>query len=154
MWCHVRHLNPGWGGKNPSRVTKEDKKIAATLDYSGIEFPVCCKDYPIIEDRFKFNINVFIYDKEVFPYYVSDKGYDDHMELLFASHERDNDLERKSIAEIKQKPGKIDGHYVYIKGFNRLMYNKTKHGHKQHFCMNSLQHFLDNEVLERHRGNC
>ena len=154
MWCHVRHLNPKGSGKNPSRITKENKKIAKTLDYSGIEFPVSCKDYPVIEDRFMININVFTYNNGVFPYYVSDKGYDDHIELLFVSHECNEDVEGKSVVKIKQKPGKIDGQYVYIKDFNRSMYNKTKHSHKQHVCMNCLQHFLDDELLDKHKDNC
>ena len=32
-------------------------------------------------------------------------------------------------------------HYVFIKDFNRLMYSKTKHKDKKHFCMACLQSF-------------
>ena len=76
LWCHVRHLNPNGSSKNPSRITKEDKIIDDTLDYSGIEVPVSLKDYPVIEDRFNINVNVFGYnegEKEspIYPVYVS-----------------------------------------------------------------------------------
>lgn len=30
-------------------------------------------------------------------------------------------------------------HYVLIKGFNSLMYNKTKHKNRNNFCMRCLQ---------------
>ena len=32
-------------------------------------------------------------------------------------------------------------HYVFIKDFNRLMYSKTKHKDRKHFCMSCLQNF-------------
>ena len=31
MWCHVRMLNPQ--NKNAERINKQDKKIAANLNY-------------------------------------------------------------------------------------------------------------------------
>ena len=46
-WCHVRLLNPQ--NKDPDRIKKQDKKIEATLDYRGIDFPIKVKDYEIIE---------------------------------------------------------------------------------------------------------
>ena len=47
LWYHVRHLN--LMSKNPNRITKEDKKLASSLNYEGIEFPVSKKDYCKIE---------------------------------------------------------------------------------------------------------
>lgn len=47
------------------------------------------------------------------------KKYEDTMNLLL-------------IAEEKKK------HYVLIKDFNKLMYNKTKHRDRKHFCMYCL----------------
>ena len=35
-WCHVRFINPQ--RRNPDRINKQDKKIAKTLDYRGINF--------------------------------------------------------------------------------------------------------------------
>ena len=48
LWCHVRHLNPV--DNHSTRIKREDKKIADTLDYSNVEFPVSTKDYDKIED--------------------------------------------------------------------------------------------------------
>ena len=50
------------------------------------------------------------------PYsiYVSKEKFEDHMELLL-------------ITENENK------HYVLIKDFNRFMFNKTKHEHKEAF---------------------
>ena len=60
-WCHVRLLNPQ--KEHSNRIKMIDKKIAETLDYSGIEFPIKEKDYSIIGHRFNTNLNVFWYDK-------------------------------------------------------------------------------------------
>ena len=70
MWCHVRHLNPV--GDNVSRIKKVDRKIASTLDYGRVEFPIKVKDVGVIEDKNEICINVFSYeDKIVCPVYVS-----------------------------------------------------------------------------------
>ena len=45
-------------------------------------------------------------------------------------------------------------HYVLIKDFNCLMYNKTKHRERKHFCMHCLQCFSAEEVLSKHKTNC
>ena len=38
-------------------------------------------------------------------------------------------------------------HYVFIKDFNKLMFSKTKHKNKKHFCMSCLQNFSTKEIL-------
>ena len=132
MWCHVRHLNPV--SDNASRIKKVDKNISSTLDYGGVEFPVKVKDVGVIEDMNEIFIKVFSYeDKIVCP--VSKKKYDDCMNLLMI-HE-----DNKS-------------HYVYIKDFNRLMFNASKHGNKKWFCMRCLQHFSSEIILEKHKDDC
>ena len=45
-------------------------------------------------------------------------------------------------------------HYVFIKDFNRLMYSKTKHKDKKHFCMSCLQNFSTKEILNNNRERC
>ena len=42
MWCHVRLINPQ--NRNAKRINKGDKKIAAKLNYSDIEFPLNIDD--------------------------------------------------------------------------------------------------------------
>ena len=42
-------------------------------------------------------------------------------------------------------------HYVYIKDFNRFMYNKTKNNNEKYFCKNCLQCFSSDKVLIEHK---
>ena len=55
MWCHVRMLHPQ--NKNAKRINKQDKRIAANLNYSDIEFPLDIDDYELIKKRFEVNID-------------------------------------------------------------------------------------------------
>ena len=87
LWCHVRHINPS--KEHPERILKTDKKIAKKLDYDGIELPVQEKDFSKIEVTNNICINMFGYENGfgyenelVFPIYVSDKKFEDSMDLL------------------------------------------------------------------------
>ena len=134
LWCHVRHLNPITD--HSTRIKKEDKRIAHTLNYANINFPVSARGYDKIEDQNDICINVFSYeDKVVCPIYISKKNFDDCMNVLMI-HEGNK------------------SHYVYIKDFNRLMFNKTKNGNKKWFCMHCLQHFSSENLLDKHKENC
>ena len=66
MWCHVRLINPT--NIHPERINKQDKTIAANLNYSDIEFLLNISDYELIENRYEMNINVFGYENKVYPY--------------------------------------------------------------------------------------
>ena len=131
-WCHNRHLNPR--KKDPQRITKSDRESVKGLDYSGITFPVTRNQINRIEKQNKINIYLFGYDTEkksvypMYPTYPSPEGYDDRLDLLYI--------------EGKNELGEETTHYVYIKDFNRLMFNFTKHKGKKHFCRHCLQCFL------------
>ena len=114
MWCHVRLINPT--NSHPERINKQDKKIAANLNYSGIAFPLDINDYEKVEDRFQMQVNVFGFENKVCPLYISKKSYDQTLDLLLITE-------------------KDKSHYVFIKDFNRLMFSKTKDKHKKHYCM-------------------
>ena len=134
LWCHVRHLNPV--NDHSTRIKKEDKKIADTLNYANINFPVSARDYGKIEDQNEIWINVFSYeDKVVCPIYISKKSFDDCINV-FTIHEGNK------------------SHYVYIKDFSSLLFNKTKNENKKWFCMHCLQHFSSENVLDKHKENC
>ena len=53
LWCHVRPLNS-------YRINKKDKKVASTLDYSGINFSISKKDYCKIEKK-KVFVSMFFH---------------------------------------------------------------------------------------------
>ena len=118
--------------------------MAKKLDYSGITFPVTVNQISRIEKQNKININLFGYDnkkkKSTFPIRVSTEHYDDHMELLYIEGE--------------DHKGEVINHYVYIKDFNRFMFNFTKHKGKKHFCLHCLQCFYSNISLAKHKDNC
>ena len=111
LWCHVRHLN--LIDKHPDRVNKKDRKSANSLNYERIKFPISGKDYCKIERQNNISINIFCYgNKIIYPLYISSEKFSDSMDLLL-------------IFE------KNKSHYVYIKDFNRLMFNKTKNKNKK-----------------------
>ena len=56
-WCHIRFINPQ--RKDADRIKKQDKRIAKTLDYSGINLPMKARDYEKVEERFNINVSVF-----------------------------------------------------------------------------------------------
>ena len=45
-------------------------------------------------------------------------------------------------------------HDLYIKDFNRLMFDKTKNKNKKYFCRYCLQCFSSENVLTEHKKNC
>ena len=78
------------------------------------------KEYSKIEVLNKINVDVFCYEnKVVYPVCLSDKSFNDVLDLLLISNGFTN-------------------HYVYIKDFNRLMFNKTKHKNKKYFSKSCL----------------
>ena len=93
------------------------------------------RDYEIIEERFNINVKVFGYENRVFPLYLSKKSNKQELNVLLISNEEKS-------------------HYVFIKDFNRLMYSKTKHKDRKHFCMSCLQNFTTKEILNSHRERC
>ena len=85
LWCHVRHLN--CNGVKLSRITKKDKEIAESFNYSSVNFPVSKKVYRKIEVLSKININVFCYENKIaYPVYLSDQCFGDSIDLLLTSN--------------------------------------------------------------------
>ena len=111
--CHVGNLN--LVDKNPQRITKRDSEVFKKRNYQGVNFPVSKKDYGRIEILNKICINVFYYEnKTVYPVCLSDQSFNDCLDLLLIS-------------------SGFTSHYVYIKDFNRLTFNNTKHKGKKYF---------------------
>ena len=69
MWCHVRRINST--NSHPIRINKQDKKVAANLNYSHIGFPLDFNDCELTENRFEVNVNAFGYENKVSTLYVS-----------------------------------------------------------------------------------
>ena len=71
----------------------------------------------------------------VFPIYVSDKKFEDSIDLLLLI---DDDK----------------SHYIYIKDFNTFLFHKTKNKNKKWFCRSCLQCFSSENVLINHKEDC
>ena len=79
---------------------------------------------------------MFCYEnKFIYPLYISGEKFSDSVDFLLIFDESKS-------------------HYVYIKAFNRLMFNKTKHKNKKYFCSCCLQCFSGENVLIEHKENC
>ena len=129
FWCHVRHLNQS----NKTKNNKKDKKLVDSLGYKDINFPVSIKNYKKSEKN-NICLNVFCYeDGMTYPVHISKQKFKDCMDLLLISENN-----------------KLD--YVYIKDFNRFMFNKTKQTTKKHFCRYYLQCFSKERILSKHKG--
>ena len=106
------------------------------LNYEGIKSTVSKKDYCKIERQKNSCINVFCHENGLsYPVYLSNQKFEDCMYLLLISDQNKS-------------------HYVYIKDFNRFMYNKTKNKNKKYFCKCYLQCFSSKKVLIEHGENC
>ena len=135
MWCYIRLINPT--DSHPERIKKQDKKIASTLDYSGIDFPMKTHDYELIKNRFNLNRNVFCFENKVYPIYISKKSNTQVLNVLLITN--------------KEK-----SHYIFTKDFDILMYSKAKtnNQHKNLFYMANLHNFTTEEVLSNHKRQC
>ena len=79
------------------------------FDYKGIKFLLSKKDYKKIETKSDICIKVSCDENFlVYPVYISKQNFDDNVDLLLIDH-------------------KNKSHYVYIKDFNRFLFDKTKH---------------------------
>ena len=135
MGCHIRLFNPQ--NKNEARINKQEKKIASTLDYLGIDFPMKTHDHELAEERFEMNVNVFCYENKIYHLYISKKSNTQVLTVLLITNEEKS-------------------HYVFIEDFDRLMYSKakTKNHRKKIFCMACLQNFTTEEILSNHKKQC
>ena len=93
-------------------------------------FPLDINDYEKIEDRLQMQVNVFGYENKGYPLHISKKSYNQKLNLSL-------------ITETDKS------HYAFIKDFNRLMFSRTKHKDKQHYCMSCLQTFTTEEILSK-----
>ena len=89
-----------------------------------------------------YEIKYFFGYKSIYAYplYSSKERFEKYMKLLLIG------------SEDKWQGDKSN--YVYIKDFNRFMYNKTKHKDKKYFCVNCLQYFSSKGILKDNWDLC
>ena len=81
----------------------------------------------MIEHKFSINFNTFYYSNRVYSFYISQQRNEQVLNALLISDEEKS-------------------HYVFIKDFNSLMYQKSKHRDTKYFCMHCLQNFTAEEI--------
>ena len=66
------------------------------LNFDGINFPVAIKDIPKYEKQNEISINVFGYEQDVYPLYITKHTYERHIDLFYLTKD-------------------TNSHYCYIK---------------------------------------
>ena len=122
--------------KNTERLTKyvENSK---NFNWDGINFPASLRDVDKFE---KLNptvtVNVFGYEKDIYPLRISKKANPSTVNLLLIS-EGENQ------------------HFTWIKAMSRLLTSQTNtDAHKRHYCLRCLNSFHTAESLQRHTTHC
>ena len=134
-WCHLAKLYSSQVKNHPER-TSHYKKYVNTVNYNGITFPVSIKQISKVEQLNNISINVFGYEnKQPYPLYISKNDDETTLDLLLITQDENQ-------------------HYVWIKDFNRFMFNQSKHKNRKHFCRFCLQCFSTDEFLLKHLENC
>ena len=133
-WCLVRYLNPA--NHNLRKITKAGKDFAKMLDFKDIKFPVKIGDIHENEKKNSTSISIFGYEyKEKYPNYVSKQCCEEkHIDLLLI--------------------GRSGEKNVFIKDFNRFMYDHSLHHERKHFCCYCLHALITEDILKCHFKDC
>ena len=124
------------GMKDPERVSNL-RKFTDIYDWSGLEFPVSIKDIGKFETRNNISVNVLTVEGR--DIYIHRKGW--------SMMGREINLLMVSEHGI--------WHYTAIRSLSRLLSSKNSNSkHKQHFCMNCLQGFMQESSRGQHQVYC
>ena len=119
-----RALDPSPENKNLDRVSKHLKNVCENLGLNNIKTPVNVQDLPKIETQFNISINLYSHSNwKIFPIQTTKSTAEKHVDLLVTSNSETN-------------------HYIWIKNFNRLCHNVTKHGEKKNSSANIVYNIL------------
>ena len=117
------------------RLSKQMKKDSEKFDWTGIEFPVSLKQIDKFENQNNYAINVFGYERVVYPLRISKKK-DQVINLLLIANEETN-------------------HFCWIKNMSRLLSSGiNNHQHKRYFCYRCLNSFKSEKSLDKHKEYC
>ena len=104
MWSFLSALHPC---HNSNRVTSY-KEFEEDLNLEGIDFPTPLTQISRFERKNKISVNVFTYEEEVYPLYITKEKHDRHINLLLLTNGTQQ-------------------HYCWIKDFSRLMGDRTNY---------------------------
>ena len=121
------------------RLSKQMREDSKKFDWAGIEFPVSLKQIDKFEKQNNYAINVFGYEKVVYPLRISKR--DEHsceqvINLFLIANEETN-------------------HYCWIKNMSKLLSKqKSNHNGKIYFCYRCLNSFYSVKSLDKHTEYC
>ncbi|GBM44867.1 hypothetical protein AVEN_157095-1 [Araneus ventricosus] len=132
LWCVLAALHPAT--TNPQRVSNY-VPFVKTLNVDQITFPTPLSQIDRFEKLNNISINVFGFEREVFPLKITSVGKEKHINLLLISDGN------------KQ-------HYTLIKNLNYLLNDLTKHNGKKFYCNFCLHRFCTEKGLHNHQLDC
>ena len=136
-WALLSALHPA--KDHPHRVNKY--MHFKELRFTDVDFPVPLSQMPKVERLNNLAINVFGYSQQagVHPLYLT------------------NDLDHESINLLlltEVKDGKVFSHYCWIKDFDKLCHDQTKHEHRLHYCLRCISPHSSERTLQDHLVYC
>ena len=136
-WALLAALHPA--KKDPQRVNKYMQ--FKELRFTGVDFPTPLSQMPKVERLNNLAINVFGYSKQagIHPLYLTNDLDHEPINLLL-------------ITEVKD--GKIISHFSWIKDFNRLCFDQTRHKERKHFCTRCISPHSSKRTLSDHLIYC
>ena len=132
LWSVLASLYPVTS--NPQRVSNYIH-YENELKTQNMTFPVTIKQIPNFENDNFISINVFGYEKEIFPLYITKQSFDKHVNLLLISNGENQ-------------------HYCWIKNISSLLFNLTNHQHAVYYCNYCLHRFKNRDAQIEHSKHC
>ena len=134
VWSVLAALHPG--ERNLNRVNRHRDR-EATLNMTGISFPVQISDINRFEKQNPISVNVFGFETQeegVFPLRITQEHKPDHVNLLLISD------------------GAVQ-HYIAVSSLSRFLRREVD-SHKRFYCPYCLHGFMRADLLERHQDDC
>ena len=132
--CMARAKNPV--KSHPEVVTEKLRRQAEEFDWTGCTFPMAVDKIKFFEKRNDVSVNVYYWDKAVYPLKITKEEKPFHVDLLL--------LKKDSQT-----------HFALIKNFSRLASSQVTGGKTERFfCKRCLNSFPRVESLEKHKEIC
>lgn len=133
LWCILAALHPK--GKNPQRI-QQYYPYENDLNLNGITFPTPISKIQKFEKQNNISINVFGYENDFFPLYISElESANANVDLLYV-----------------EQAG--NSHYCLIKDLNRVLGSTKRAKRKHYFCRRCLHGFIREDLLKDHLPYC
>ena len=133
LWSILAALHPA--PRDPQRTTWYRQQMR-TLKFDEMPMPVESRKLKKFEEQNNLAVNVFGYENEVYPLYITDRrDCRHHVNLLLIT----NGEKR---------------HYCLISDLDRLLYDNTKGHRKHHHCPYCLHGYINRHNLEEHMPHC